>query len=308
MKIRSNLTRILIGAVVSFSIILASCKKENSSAGTPAEQEEFANAASESDAEAEVVFDDIFDNVIGVDTEVGIGGTGVFGAANRSFDPEQEILAQSYQVDSTTPCFSVKATHLTAASVFPIKVIIDFGTGCIGRDGRIRKGKIISVYTNRLLVPGASATTTLDGYYVNGIKVEGTHKILNTSSLSNRNFKITISGARLSSPNGNFSQWNSEKILEQFEGLGTPFVALDDAFSITGAANGSVKVGDKFFQWATQIAEPIVKKFSCRWLIQGAIAVRKSNLPVATLEYGQGNCDNKATLTVNGRTREITLH
>src|SRR5687768_15180093 len=110
MKIRSNLNPILIGAVVSFSVILTSCQKENSSAGTPAEQEEFANAAAESDAEEEVVFDDFFDNVIGVDTDVGIGGTGVFGATNRSFDPEQEILAQSSQSDSTL-CFSVEATH-----------------------------------------------------------------------------------------------------------------------------------------------------------------------------------------------------
>ena len=30
----------------------------------------------ESDAEAEAVFDDVFDNVMGVNAEVGIGGTG----------------------------------------------------------------------------------------------------------------------------------------------------------------------------------------------------------------------------------------
>ena len=67
---------------------------------------------------------------------------------------------------------------------FPVKVVIDFGTtGCRGLDGHYRKGKIITEYTNRLIVPGAFATTRFDGFYVDTIKVEGIHKITNTSYL-----------------------------------------------------------------------------------------------------------------------------
>ena len=42
------------------------------------------NFSSQSETENEVVFNDVFDNVMGVNTELGIGGTGIFGrmAAN----------------------------------------------------------------------------------------------------------------------------------------------------------------------------------------------------------------------------------
>ena len=114
--------------------------------------------------------------------------------------------------------------------------------------------------------------------------------------------------AKLTKSNGNFTQWNSDKTISQVEGLGTPLFPLDDVFTVQGGANGSIKKDDKFFQWSTTIEEPLVKKFTCRWIAKGVIVMRKSNTAVAELNYGNGTCDNKATLTVNGQVREITLH
>jgi len=143
---------------------------------------------------------------------------------------------------------------------------------------------------------------------VNDISVEGTHKISNKSTQDKKIFNVQVIGAKLSKPNGNYSQWNSEKTISQVEGLGTPLLPLDDIFTIDGSANGAVKRGDKFFQWSTIIQAPLVKKFSCRWLVKGVVILRKSNAPVAELNYGDGTCDNKATITVNGQVREITLY
>lgn len=306
MKSLMSLTRVLTVVLCATALFMVSCKKEGSETETAAQKEEFAMASSESDAEAEAIFDDVFDNVVGVDTEVGLGGTGVFGSANTGGGVG--IVQNGANGPDTVRCFTVTYTQLSAPARFPLKVVIDFGAGCTGRDGRTRKGKIVIVYTGPLFVPGNSTSTTFDGYYVNEVKVEGTHKISNKSTANIKSFNVLVVGAKLSKPNGNFIQWNSDRTVSQVEGLGTPLFPLDDIFKVEGGANGSVKREDRFFQWSTIIKEPLMKKFTCRWIAKGVVVMQKSNAPVAELNYGTGTCDNKATLTINGQVREITLH
>jgi uncharacterized membrane protein len=77
MKKSALFTRLITAAFFA-SLVMIACKKENSGSLSPAEEEQAANYSSESETENEVVFNDVFDNVMGVNTEVGIGGTGVF--------------------------------------------------------------------------------------------------------------------------------------------------------------------------------------------------------------------------------------
>lgn len=286
-------------AAIAFAIMISSCKKDDSEP-TPQEKQEFAMAASESDAEAELVFDDMFDNVLGVSEEVGLGGTGIFGSKKPSNNGDP------LRLDSNT-CFIVITTQL-GGSRFPLQVIVDFGAGCLCRDGRSRSGKIIITYTGRLVMPGNSATVSFDGYTVSEIQVTGSYKITNTGSAGSRSFTIEVTQAKLTKPNGNFTQWNSTREITQVDGGLTPLVVIDDVFSITGQANGSVKKGDRIYQWSTQITDPLIKRFNCFRLVKGTIELRKGNTAVAVLDYGTGVCDNKATLTVNGTVYEITLH
>jgi len=202
MKLRFSPFQLLTLAFFFSLLMIASCSKEKSLSASDTEQEVNASkASSESDGEAELVFNDIFDVAIGVNDEVGMAGIGIFGRV--------------------TACYTVTVTHLNAGTVFPIRVVVDFGTtGCLGNDGHVRTGKVITEYTNRLLYPGAIATTTFDGFYVDSIHVEGTHKITNTSSLittnpPSRQFTSDVINARLSKPNGDYSEWNSHKVITQ---------------------------------------------------------------------------------------------
>src|SRR5258705_1165064 len=189
MKSRFNLAQIAILSFF-FSLLIVSCSKENSRDGTEDEQEVTASKiSSESDGQAELIFNGFFDDVMGVSDEVGIFGTGVFGRINA--------------------CPTVTLIHLNPPAVFPIKVILDFGNaGCTGNDGHLRSGKIITEYTARLIYPGAIATTTFDGFYIDSIHVEGSHKISNTSSgTSNRQFTIEVRDAKLTRSNVDYTKW-----------------------------------------------------------------------------------------------------
>lgn len=303
-----TIPKLLTGALTIFTmlVVFSACKKQDTSTGTEG-QEEFAAATAQSDAAAEVVFDDVFDNVMGVNSEVGIGGTGVFGREIVSTGTTNGSTNRLDGMDSV-PCYAVAVSQLSTANRFPLQIVIDFGAGCTGKDGITRKGKIIVVYTGKLTIPGNSATATFDGYYIGNIRVEGTHKTTNTSIQDKKSFTTVVSNAKLSQSGGNYIQWNSEKTITQTEGMATPFIAIDDAFNITGQANGSVQADNKYFQWSATITAPLLKRFACRWISKGALSLGKGNAAVAVLDYGNGTCDNKATFTVNSAVHEITLH
>lgn len=307
MKALLKATTLAAFLLLSLLIIIPSCKKEKSDM-TPAEAQEFGQATAESDAEAEATFDDVFDNVMGVNTEVGIGGTGIFG--QRSITYGEEIISGAQGTDTVPPCVTITITRLNPPALFPVKIVMDFGNGCTGRDGRLRKGKIISVYTGRLVVPGSVAETTFDGYSVNGVQVQGVHRIKNESTSQQSIFTITVRDGKLTKPNGNYIQWNSTKTITQIEGNGTPFVPIDDVFSIKGESAGTTKRDTLVYQWAARTLpdNPLIKRFACRWITKGKIAIRRTNSDVAVIDYGTGQCDNKATITINGVVLEITLH
>lgn len=299
MKPRFNLTQLAVLSFFFSLLMISSCQKENSQTGTDEQQEmEASKVSSESDGESEIIFNGLFDDAIGVNDEVGIGGTGVFGRV--------------------TACPDVTVVRLNAPAPFPVKIILDYGAGCTGNDGHLRRGKVITIYTGRLLVPGSVATTTFDGFYFDSTKVEGTHKITNISTPVtantppvDRKFKVEVINGKLTKPSGNFIEWSSIKEIVQIEGLGT-IIPLDDIFKITGAANGRVKRGNLIVLWQSTITEPLFKRFNCRWIVKGRVRTIRANTNanspwVAVLDFGAGNCDNQAVITINGVSHQITL-
>ncbi len=298
MKSRFYLTQLVPLAFFFILLMNISCQKENSQNGSDEQQQiEASRVSSESDSEAEIVFNGLFDDAIGVNDEVGIGGTGIFGRI--------------------AVCPEVTIIRLNSPAPFPLKVILDFGiNGCVGNDGHLRKGKIITVYTNRLLVPGAMATTEFDGFYFDSTKVEGRHKITNTSPViptqpATRQFTVDVERAKLTRPSGNYTEWNSHKVITQVEGLGT-VLPNDDIFKVEGSASGKVKRGALIVLWESVIIEPLFKRFNCRWIVKGRVRTVRVNTPssgpwVAVLDFGAGNCDNQAVITINGIPHQITL-
>ena len=309
MKFLSNPIQLLL--TIFLCIAIFSCKKEVSD--TTAQDEAVANiSATESNAEADDVFNGVFDDVLGVNTNVGMGGTGIFG---RKAGAGYATSYADGRIDNTNllpPCLNIIIVQPTPNS-FPISITFDFGsTGCAANDGHWRKGKIIIDYSNRLLIPGATASVTFEDFQIDSISIDNsaTYTIGNTGTQDNLQFTVDAN-ANLSKPNGNYSEWHSHKIISRTEGNLT-ITPLDDVFKIEGKATGKTKRNDLIVAWKAEITEPFIKRFTCRWISQGVIKTGRENLAsnsqwVGVLDYGGGNCDNRATLTINGIKYEITL-
>jgi hypothetical protein len=291
--------RVLAIAILTLVLGVLSCNKEKSDSElTEAEEKEATIASTEAEAEADNIFSEVFDNVIGVNTEVGVGGTGVF--AGRFSAPDGRIA----QVDSLA-CLTVTVVRLSTTSPFPVRITLDFGAGCVARDGRLRKGKIISTYTGRLIYPGSTATTTFDNYSVDSVLVQGTQIVSNISTSTAFKLNIQVQNGKLTRPNGDYLQWNSNRTITQIMGMGT-LVPADDVFSIIGHAAGVVKRNSIVTTWQSEIIEPLHKAFLCRWIMKGRVRLTR-NTHQAVLDYGQGACDYHATITINGVTYNILL-
>jgi hypothetical protein len=307
MKPRFNLVHLTCLTLLFSLFIISSCKKETSQTD---EEREASKVSSEANGEAELVFNAIFDDAMGANDSVGMAGIGVFGRTSIGDISDDPNTARPMA------CFTVTIVH-TTANAFPVRVIIDFGTtGCTGPGGHIRRGKIITDYTNRLIIPGAMAVTTFDEFYIDDIKVEGTHKITNTSSPNtvppHRQFTVEVIAAKLSKSNGNYTEWDSHKTITQTDGLNTPVMPLDDVFKIEGSSTGRTRRGNLLVGWQSTITMPLMKKFTCRWIVQGRVrSIRANNTAnpwEAILDFGNGTCDNQAVITINGIPYNITLH
>jgi hypothetical protein len=310
MKSRGS-TKILISILILGALFIVSCKKELSS-----QDELTANiVSSESDAEATSVFNGVFDDVMGADivkNEGGLTGTGIFGLNSISSIPTGGSTSRG---DTLPSCSSVTIAHLNT-NFFPVKITIEFSAnGCLCNDGHTRKGKIIMTYTNKLSLPGSTATTTFENYWIDSIHVEGTHTITNTSTSTTtaQIYAIDVN-SKLSKLNGDYNEWQCHYVMTQTEAIGYPIQYVQQyVFRISpGSATGKTRRNNVLTSWRADIIEPLIKRYNCHWISKGTVRIIRENLAtnspwVGNLNYGTGICDNRAVLTVNGNVHEITL-
>ena len=305
MKIRTILFR-SSGLVLALGLFsLNSCTKDNGTTGSGLNAAAVVNISAD-ESTSDNVFNEVFDNVAGIDNATagdslglyGSDGSGVFGA--MAFNAAGEMTNQA-----TARCFTVTVTP-QGKGIFPKTVTIDFGTGC-DKGGHIRQGKIITVYSGRLGVPGSQAVTTFDGYKVDSFAIEGKHTLTNISDLggNQRAFHVVVENAKVTNTaNGRWRGWNADRTRTQIEGNGTPYYPLDDVFSITGARSGSNSEGRT---WSGSTITPLIRKATCPWLVSGTVKLTVNSTD-GVLDYGDGTCDNQAVITVNGVAHTITLH
>ncbi len=197
--------------------------------------------------------------------------------------------------------------------VFPKTITIDFGdTNCIGDDGVSRRGKIITTITDYYRNAGSVRTTTLNNFFVNDYKVEGTRTVTNQgrNEANHLYYTIEVSDASVTSPEGDAITWQSNRTREWVEGEETTVLTdglngiLDDVYSITGHSSGVNRFGKSY---SVTITKALRVEADCFWISEGTIEIAPEDKKIRTLDYGDGTCDYNATVTIDGKTYNIIL-
>ncbi len=226
---------------------------------------------------------------------------------------EDESSDKSLTAYSFGNCATVTVSPAWPDTTFPKSVTIDFGTiNCTGTDGKLRRGKIEYTISDRYRNTGCVITATTDDYYVNDYKVDGNKTVTNNGRNSNDNLSYTIevTNAKVTTPEGDEIIWESTRTREWTEGESTTYWTdgvggiTDDVYSITGNASGVNRDGLNF---TVTITEALIVKIGCRWITKGVLEIVPEDLKTRTVDYGDGNCDNEATVTIGNKTYNIIL-
>lgn len=195
-------------------------------------------------------------------------------------------------------------THDTTTN--PKTITVDFGNiNCLCNDGRLRKGKILITYTGHYKDSGMVRTIGFDQYFVNNNQILGSKTVQNMGhNVSNQlYFNIVVNGKIIKST-GDSIIWNQNRVRTYIAGESTP-IKLDDVYEITGSGTGTRANGNTY---TINITQPLVKAIACDWIKAGELQIQPTGGNLRTINYGNGTCDDQATVTINGVTYTITLN
>ncbi len=274
MKPRTLLTL----STAAFMIAFSSCKKTNTSA-----LDEFETTFELSGDQA------VADNLTQDDNDV----------LNEAASDNNLMGGKGTGTNTTSNTLSCATVTVTPLSGFPKNIVIDFGTGCTSANGVFRKGKINVVLSDSLRKSGSTAVMTFDNYYVNTFKKEGTVTWTNTSTPGTKSWQRKVENGKITAANGNYWLHSGIKDVVQTAGVSTPANLLDDEFSITG--NHTVTNAAGKTRTSTIVStNPLHKKTICTNIDKGTVNVQGPN-HFAIIDFGDGTCDNLATISIDGR-------
>jgi hypothetical protein len=217
----------------------------------------------------------------------------------------QTFIATTGDVNLLGSCATI--THDSVST--PRILTIDFGTtNCLCYDGRYRRGKIIVSYTGRYRDSGTVITFAFNNYAVNDYVVtnNSTKVVTNKGKKTNGHplFSIHESGSILKPNNGGTIIWLSDREREWIAGYNT-WKWSDDEYLITGTASG---ITAKSLSYTMTITTPLHIMLDCHWITAGVIDITPFGSDTYTLDYGNGSCDNQATVKYRKKTYNITLN
>lgn len=284
-------------------MLASSCKKESSSTSAAVGDQE-AQTITQENAAAEAEFNDI--------TEIGLS-TGADLEAVASTNSTEVVggaagTGLGFRLDLFTnlqwkigPCTSIQVEP--DDSTYPKTVTINYGEGCICRDGKFRKGAIILYFTGPIRRPGSELVITFRDYYVNRAHVEGRKTIDNLSENGVIKYSTKVENGAITWPNGRGFKFEAGKMVTQVDGMDTRTIR-DDVYSIEGRSQVSYANG---FTVTRNTETPLIKPVACNWFVQGVLKVTINSNRVFYIDFGNGECDNKATVKWANGEIEIRL-
>ena len=283
--------------VLPASIILTACKKDSSSSSNNTNYNSNASSLSANGATS----DNAYDDAMAIALQVSSDSSSVLLSGYTSQKSGTTTLGTT---TNGTGSYYCAAITLSGHS-FPITVTVDFGSGCTSQDGISRSGSITYVFSGKLSAPGTTISATFNNYVVNGYQLGGTYSITNTSTGSTFSLESKVINGTITYPNDTAYAFSGDKTTTLVSGT------LGDVssyqFSVTGSYNISNSVGESL---SAVVTTPLTRVLTCRYVTQGDIAFTYARSGVSikgTLDFGNGTCDNNATITIGSNTYPVSL-
>ncbi|WP_306013560.1 MULTISPECIES: hypothetical protein [unclassified Allomuricauda] len=215
----------------------------------------------------------------------------------------EEIAATSkgnYSSDYLPDCVTVSVVLNQGMR----EVTLDFGEGCELPTGNLVSGMVNLSYVLDLEAASNRVELTLEDFTFNDVLVEGDATIVRVRSNESGNPQGTANATFVATwPNGDTASFAGTRTREWIEGFGTGFWG-DNVFLITGKRTYISRAGNEFVK---EVITPLRRELSCRFIVSGVLDISRLG-NTARLDFGDGSCDAKGTLTyADGTEEEVFL-
>lgn len=276
---KSIVTKNAILAFATISMLLVGCVANE-------EETESVNFSTDSSARAAQA-----DNV----------AEGTFNILESGFVENEGVPTPSSRslISLFTPCTTITVTTNGNGGT----IILDFGDSCTLNNGAVVSGKINIVY-GPIISGTRTINYTFENYVYNGNAVTGGGEILREISNSNGNPQSTVNEViTVSFPGSDVTATRDGlRIVEWTEGFGSG-TWVDNVYEISGNWDTTFNSG---FIRSGNVTQVLVRRLSCLFVESGKLEIQQQGL-TAEIDWGNGTCDNMATLTFNGVEYPIIL-
>ena len=190
----------------------------------------------------------------------------------------------------------------------PHQIVIRFGSSdCVCRDGRNRRGTIIVSFSGHFNDINSAHTITFDNYFVNDVQLTGQTVVtyMGVNSGSQPYYLVTLNDSVVK-PFNSITSLTGNRVQTFIDGY-TTADRNDDAYTTTGSGTLTRANGHVF---ATNITTPLQVALGCSFVESGVMSITSSAFTngTRTLDFGPGNCDDMAKLTIDTFVYQVTFN
>lgn len=217
-------------------------------------------------------------------------------------DIDFNLLSRSAGSSSSSVADCVTRTVEADTTSETLTITLDFGDNCIGPRGKELSGKIVIVYQKT--DTGYSKEVSFDNFSVDGNVIEGSKSVVKVKDNGNGNKEATHTvNISVTLATGETVSLEGTRVREKIAGDDT-LTRGDDVYLISGNWKFVNKLGNEF---TGNITEKLRREYACKFIVSGVTEITKNGVAY-TLDFGDGTCDNIATVTnSSGESREIML-
>jgi len=200
-----------------------------------------------------------------------------------------------------TSCATIISNTLGSPNTFNI----DFGGGCTGADGRVRKGQMYVTVDGTYGDSLCKIEVNFLDFFINDVEIEGkikyTHNGMNADNLEHYLYSYTDLKLRYTNPDKVATiSGSGKKILYSDRDA---FDVSDDVYKLTGSSEGRSISGNWF---ESVITSPLIFDHSCHYINSGLMETTPANLVPRFADFGDGTCDSAIVVTISQTQHLVT--
>lgn len=294
--------RKLVGiAVVALSVFVISCQKD---------QDLFPQAENLSEKSAQIVVNEIsVDNAmadINFESDFFIGAEGMMtgiqgggmmqGGGMHGGGINWGSGNSMHYMMGQAPEYSMHGNQ----GQYPDSIVMNYGEGMQLSNGRVMSGLMIINTSEEPNGDSFMRKVTYDNFSVDSMSITGMTSMFISGYHQNGGKHNLIEDLMITLPDGTTIHRESEITREWIAGSETNLDQTDDVMQVTGLVINTITENGTEIVYRKDIVEAMIKSTNCRYFSQGIIELSQSGNVIATLDYGNGDCDDVALLTKTG--------